>query len=76
MVDYRIQPATGVYEYQGMPAELQVGQRGALIGTTRMLEEQSRQTDKTRSWYAIATTVCAHAAADAILSEWLLQRDR
>ncbi|MGB9331341.1 MAG: hypothetical protein WCB10_11270 [Steroidobacteraceae bacterium] len=41
-----------------------------------MLEEQSRQTDKTRSWYAIATTVCAHAAADAILSEWLLQRDR
>jgi hypothetical protein len=57
------QPFTGSIELKGLAAELLIDQRGALIATTRMLEAQARLNEQTRSWYTIATTICAHAAA-------------
>jgi hypothetical protein len=53
-------------------------QRDALIQSTKMMAEQARaqQSVEKRSLYAIAATLCAHAAAEGILNEWLLRSDR
>lgn len=64
-------PAGGV-ALAGLDVQLLVHQRGSLVGTTRLLEEQARNcpNEGARHWYSIATTVCAHAAVEAILNEW------
>jgi hypothetical protein len=58
--------------------EVHLEQRAALIRTTRLMAEHAcaEQDVEKRSLYAIAATLCAHAAAEGILNEWLLHRDR
>lgn len=71
-----IEPGTGSIALKGLEASAKLYQRGSLIATTWMLAQRwGATTDEAeRSFYAIAATVCAHAAADAILNEWAEQR--
>jgi hypothetical protein len=63
---------TGGLTLTGPTVQLLVHQRGSLVATTKLLERQARtcQNEGERHWYSIATTVCAHAAVEAILNEW------
>jgi hypothetical protein len=59
------------------PPVIKLYQRGSLIATTRMLGNlaQSSASDGERSYFAIAATICAQAAAEAILNEWAEQNN-
>jgi hypothetical protein len=61
------------YEMRGFAAEFWVGQRGSLTETTKLLERHAREAGEQQGWYAIATTIVAQAACEAILNEWALR---
>lgn len=51
-------------------------QRRGLIATTLLLEEHARDAAEPQlSSYTTAVILCAHAAAECILSEWAQQRE-
>jgi hypothetical protein len=62
----------------GKPGEVTIEYREALVRTTRLMVEhtQAEPDVEKRGFYARASTLCAHAAAEGILNEWLLNRDR
>ena len=62
--------------FTGESVEFLIHQRGSLIATTMLLEEHARTSEPgLRPWYTIATTLCAHAAAERVLHEWAQQCD-
>jgi hypothetical protein len=62
--------------FTGESVEFLIHQRGSLIATAMLLEEHARTAEPgLRPWYTIATTLCAHAAAERVLHEWAEQCD-
>ena len=60
--------------FTGESVEFLIHQRGSLIATAMLLEEHARTAEPgLRPWYTIATTLCAHAAAERVLHEWAEQ---
>ena len=73
----KVTPETGLLAMQGQDVKLLVHQRGSLIKTTDYLVTTWRASSDqmTRSYLAIAATLVAHAAVEAILNEWAHDTD-
>ena len=73
----KITPETGSLAVQGQDIKLLVHQRGSLIKTTDYLVTTWRASSDQmkRSYLAIAATLVAHAAIEAILNEWAHDTD-
>jgi hypothetical protein len=73
----KITPGTGTLAIQGQNVKLLVHQRGSLIQTTDYLATTWRASSDqmARSYLAIAATLVAHVAVEAILNEWAHDTD-
>lgn len=70
--DNLVEVPLGALGLQVLPMRFLFHQRDKLVATTRLLEEHARTcpNESQRHFYAVATTVCAQAAVEAILNEW------
>lgn len=73
----KITPEAGSLALQGQDIKLLVHQRGSLVKTTDYLVTIWRASSETatRSYFAVAATLVAHAAVEAILNEWAHDTD-
>lgn len=77
MAKSTVEPGPASLVGQGGDIRLLIHQRGSLIKTTAYLVQcwKSASDDASKSYLAIAATLTAHAATEAILNEWAHDTD-